>query len=160
MSLPFNLEPYRAFLLVLVFAWVVALIRTEAGWTRPGHGKALAALRPGRGGVVSRERRSADSAEGVKSLSFMLSYIAVFLLITSTVESIQQAEKLIAWIVVGGVLVSLAALYEGVTTTTSSTISTRGSRRSSNSRGRWWRYGAGNSVSSRRRSIRSRSAAP
>ena len=45
----------------------------------------------------------------------MLSYIAVFLLITSAIESMQQAEKLIAWIVIGGVLVSLAALYEGAT---------------------------------------------
>ena len=114
-SLPFNLEPYRAFLLVLVFAWAVALIARRGRVDAAGHGKALAALALVVLGSFLANVGELDSVEGVKSLSFMLSYVAVFLLITSTVESIAQAEKLIAWIVAGGAVVSVAALYEGAT---------------------------------------------
>ena len=56
-SLPFNLEPYRAFLLVLVFAWVVALIARRGRVDAAGHGKALAAL------AWSRWRRFSRTSE-------------------------------------------------------------------------------------------------
>jgi hypothetical protein len=114
-SLPFNLEPYRAILLVLLFAWAVGLMAHRARVDAAGHGKALAAV-----ALVSLASflvniGELDSVEGVKSLSFMLSYVAVFLLITSMVESVAQAERLISWIVGGAVVVAVAALYEGMT---------------------------------------------
>ena len=114
-SLPFNLELYRAVPALLIFAWVVGLLARRGRVDAAGHGKALAALAIVTVASFLANVGDSTQAEGVKSLSFLLSYVAVFLLITSTVESTPQAEKIIAWIVVGGDLVSVAALYEGTT---------------------------------------------
>ena len=102
-------------LLLLVFAWAVALIARRGRVDAAGHGKAAGGARLV--AVVSflANVGDLDQAEGVKALSFLLSYVAVFLLITSTVESTAQAEKVIAWIVVGATIVAVASLYEGAT---------------------------------------------
>ena len=101
-SLPFNLELYRAVLLLLVFAWAVGLLARRGRVDAAGHGKALVALAIVMVVSFLANIGDLDQAEGVKALSFLLSYVAVFLLVASTVETTAQAEKVIAWIVVGG----------------------------------------------------------
>ncbi len=112
-SLPFNLELYRAVLFLLIFAWAVGLLARRGRVDAAGHGKALAALAIVMVVSFLANVGDIDQAEGVKALSFLLSYVAVFLLIASTVETTAQAEKVIAWIVVGGTIVAVASLYEG-----------------------------------------------
>jgi hypothetical protein len=114
-SLPFNLELYRAALFLLVFAWAVALLARRSRVDAAGHGRAVAAL-----AIVTvlsflANIGDLEQAEGVKALSFLLSYLAVFLLVASTIETTAQAQRIVAWIVVGATIVSVAALYEGTT---------------------------------------------
>ena len=79
-SLPFNLELYRAVLLLLIFAWAVGLLARRGRVDAAGHGKALAALAIVMVVSFLANVGDLDQAEGVKALSFLLSYVAVFLL--------------------------------------------------------------------------------
>ena len=51
----------------------------------------------------------------MKSLSLFLSFIVVFLLFASTLDSFREIERIVAALVLGGVVVAVAALYEGHT---------------------------------------------
>ena len=67
--------------------------------------------------IVNTEGMNVPGSEGqaIKSLSFFISFIVVFVLVASTIDSVRDVDKILAGIVVCGALVSLAALYEGRT---------------------------------------------
>jgi polysaccharide biosynthesis protein PslJ len=118
-ALPFNLEPYRILILALMFAWVVSALLGNARLSSAGQtapivvlaGAGIAAL------VANRDAIDAAAIQGqaVKSLSFFLSYLVVYLLLTSTLSSIREVEVVIKALVIGAALVGLASLYEART---------------------------------------------
>jgi len=118
-NLPFNLEIYRLVIIALLFAWVVSAVRGSARIDAAGQGKVLALL-----GIVSvaalLANRDAISAAGLetqalKSLSFFISYLVVYLLITSTLWSFPQLETVVRVLALGAGVVACFALVESRT---------------------------------------------
>ncbi|MGH3037181.1 MAG: O-antigen ligase family protein [Gaiellaceae bacterium] len=115
-DLPFNLEPYRLFLLALIFAWLVGLVGGRSHLAAHGQAYPLILLT----GVlfatqiVNFDAVNAGSTEpeAIKSLSYFLSFIIVFLLITSTIDSLAALDKLVRMLVLGAGFVAATALYD------------------------------------------------
>jgi hypothetical protein len=117
--LPFNLELYRVLVLTLLFAWVVSRLTGGVSWSAVAVGKpigllvfaAIAAL------VLNLQaiQRADLETQALKSLSFFLSYVVVFLLVASTIRSIASIEFILRVLVVGGAIVAVGALYESRT---------------------------------------------
>lgn len=115
-NLPFNLEPYRVFLLLLVFAWLVGLIGGRSHLSAQGQAYVLilftAVLFITQ--IVNFNEVNAGSTEpeALKSLSYFLSFVIVFLLVTSTLDSLSAIDKLLRALVIGAAIVAVAALYD------------------------------------------------
>jgi polysaccharide biosynthesis protein PslJ len=122
-SLPFdvgfNLEAYRALLLVLVLAWVIAGITGRASVDAAGHRWPLLLFTVSTLATQIAYMRGLESSllqtEALKSLSYFLSFLLAFLLITSMVRSIADVDRLMKVLVLGGLVVAAAALYESRT---------------------------------------------
>ena len=112
--LPFNLEVYRLVLLGLFFGLAVAVIGRHRTVSAAGHGKPLVllALVLVVSYVINVRAGSLDSAEGAKALSFFLSYIAFFVVLASTVDTRDQADRILAVLVAGAAIVAFVALIE------------------------------------------------
>lgn len=117
--LPFNLEVYRLFLLLLIFAWVIAGINGRARVNAAGHGKPLLLLAVSTIATQISYVRGIQSdvlqTEALKAMSYFLSFLLLFLLISSVIRSVAQADKLVRALVIGGALVGATALYEART---------------------------------------------
>ena len=115
-DLPFNLEPYRLFLLALVFAWLVGLVGGHSQLSAWGQGSAVilftAVLFATQ--IVNFEDVNAGSTEpeALKSLSYFLSFVIAFMLVTSTIDSAPGLDKLVRALVAGAGVVAVAALYD------------------------------------------------
>jgi hypothetical protein len=115
-DLPFELEPYRLFLLALGFAWLVGLLGGRSHLAAHGQAYSLILLT----GVlfttqiVNFDEVNAASAEpeALKSLSYFLSFVIVFVLITSTIDSLPALDKLVRMLVLGAGVVAVSALYD------------------------------------------------
>lgn len=115
-DLPFELEPYRLFLLALIFAWLVGLAGGRSHLAAHGQAYPLILLT----GVlfttqiVNFDAVNAGSTEpeALKSLSYFLSFVIVFLLITSTIDSLAALDKLVRMLVLGAGAVAVSALYD------------------------------------------------
>jgi len=118
-ALPFNLEIYRVFLLLLIFAWAIAGIMGQAGVSAAGHGKPFVLLTAGAIATQIAYMRGlasdVESTEALKSLSYFLSFMVAFLLIASLVKSVGEVNRLVAVLVGGGAIVGMTALYESRT---------------------------------------------
>jgi polysaccharide biosynthesis protein PslJ len=119
-DLPFALEPYRLFLLVLVLAWVGALLAGRTGVSAAGHGGPIALLFfTALLSLVLNYRELADLAgsetEAVKPLTFFVGFLLVFLLVASTIRGQATIDRLVRMLVAGGTLVAVAAIYEAGT---------------------------------------------
>ena len=115
-DLPFNLEPYRLFLLALVFAWLVGLIAGRSHLSADGQTYPLlfftAVLFATQIVNFEEVNTGIDGAEALKSLFYFLSFVIVFLLVTSTLDSIPAIDKLVRALVVGAALVAVTAIYD------------------------------------------------
>jgi polysaccharide biosynthesis protein PslJ len=115
-DLPFNLEPYRLFVLLLVFAWLIGFLAGQSHLSAGGQAYPLILFT----GVLfatqilNFDELNAGSSEpqALKSLSYFLSFVIVFLLVTSTLDSVSAIERLVRALVVGGVIIAAAALYD------------------------------------------------
>ena len=116
-ELPFELELYRLLILGMVIAFVMSSIWTGRQVDAVGAGMALFALALAAltSQVVNSEGDAAGQSQALKSLSFFLSFIVVFVLVASTLDSVRDIDKILGGIVVCGAVVSLAAIYEGRT---------------------------------------------
>lgn len=115
-ELPFNLELYRVAVVVLMFAFVVAVLGGYLLPTAAGHGKPVAAL-AGIALVTQIINRDAIDVPGgaptaFKSLSYFLSFLAIFLLVASGIQRVADVGKIFAGLTFGGALVAVAAVYE------------------------------------------------
>jgi O-Antigen ligase len=115
-TLPFNLEPYRVYLLLFLFVWFVGLLGGSSRVAADGHGRALLAFAAVvfATQVVNFHEINAGTTEpeALKSLSYFLSFALVFLLVTSTIDSAASLDKLVRAIVIGATVVAVTALYD------------------------------------------------
>jgi O-antigen ligase/polysaccharide polymerase Wzy-like membrane protein len=118
-TLPFNLELYRIAVLVLMLGFVLGVATGRLPLTAAGHAKPLAALIVVAvvSQVVNWDTLDVPGASPValKSLSYFLSFIAVFLLVVAAIQRFADAALILVALVVGGVVVSLAAIIESRT---------------------------------------------
>jgi hypothetical protein len=118
-QLPFQLELYRLLIVGMVFVFVMSALRTGRDIDAVGAGKPLWALALAALLSQAVNSRSLDAAgnqsQAFKSLTFFLSFIVLFLLVASTIDNVRDIDKIFAGLVIGGALVSLAALYESRT---------------------------------------------
>ena len=115
-NLPFNLEIYRLFILALVMALALAVVmgRTRLGFA--GHGKPVLLLTAAALGSQVSNARVIDAlglqTQSLKSLSYFLSFLIVFTLVTSTISTFRQIHFVVVALVFGAAIVGVAAMYE------------------------------------------------
>jgi len=118
-KLPFNLEIYRLVIILLLAAWLVALWTGNARVRAGGRGRLITVLAAGATASLLTNL-STISANGlqtqaVKSLSFFLSYVLAFLLVSSLLEQVDEIVTVLRAVAVGAAVVACAALYESRT---------------------------------------------
>ena len=118
-DLPFNLEFYRLFLLVLILAWAAAGMAGRETVNTVGHGRPVALLAVG--AIVTQIVYLQElpggplEVEAIKTLSYFLSFVLVFLLFASMVKDFGEIERVLRTLVIGAMVVALAALWESRT---------------------------------------------
>jgi polysaccharide biosynthesis protein PslJ len=119
-TLPFQLEPYRLYVLVLLVIWVAALLLRQSRVSAAGFGvpvallflTVLVSLTVNYGELIDF---GGGATETVKPLMFFLAFLLVFLLVASTTRDFAAVNRLVRVLVVGGAVVAVAAIYEGST---------------------------------------------
>lgn len=118
-ELPFNLELYRVAVVMLSLAFVLGVVTGRLPLTAAGQGKPLAALAAV---AVLSQFVNWDTLDPVgatptalKSLSYFLSFFAIFLLVVAGIEKLADATKILGGLVVGAAVVAVAALVESRT---------------------------------------------
>jgi hypothetical protein len=117
-NLPFQLEPYRLFVALLVLGWTASLLvdpRTK--FRRTGFEAPIALIIIGMlSSIVANSGRVANVSAAVnKSLMFFLSFLLVLWLIASVVRRLDQVELLVKTLVLGGAVVAVFAVVEART---------------------------------------------
>jgi hypothetical protein len=117
-NLPFQLEPYRLFVALLVLGWAASLLvdpRTK--FRRTGLEAPVALIVIGMlASIVSNASRVANVSETVnKSLMFFLSFLLVLWLIASVIRRLDEVELLVKTLVLGGAVVAVFAVIEART---------------------------------------------
>jgi O-antigen ligase/polysaccharide polymerase Wzy-like membrane protein len=118
-GLPFNLEPYRIMVLLLIFGLLVAVMAGHLPLTAAGHGWPLLAL----AGVAFISQAvnwnvldiPGQPPVAFKTLSYFVSFVAIFLLIAATIQRFADARQVVMGLVAGGAVVAVAALIESRT---------------------------------------------
>jgi O-antigen ligase len=117
-DLPFQLEPYRVLVAVIVAAWVAALLvdprykLRRSGLELPIGLLVFAVV----GSVVANPGRAqALQSTVLKSTTFFLSFIVVLYLVVSLVQRRSEADLLIKTLVAGGAVLALLAAVEART---------------------------------------------
>jgi hypothetical protein len=117
-NLPFQLEPYRLFVALLVVGWSASLLvdpRTK--FRRTGLEAPIALIVIGMfASIVANAGRVAKVSETVnKSLMFFLSFLLVLWLIASLIRRLDEVELLVKTLVLGGAVVAVFAIIEART---------------------------------------------
>ena len=117
-SLPFQLEPYRVFIAVLLVGWCASLLvdgRTRL--RRTGlEGPIIAIVAASLASIVANPARVAAVSSIVdKKLMFLLSFVFVLYLIASVIRRLDEVDLLVKSIVTGGAVVALFAIVEART---------------------------------------------
>ena len=91
-QLPFQLEPYRIAVLMILFAWIASLlVDPRVRLRRSGLETVLGTLVATVVSLVSNPRNlSAYESQAVKSLTFFLSFLLVFYCVVSVVRSMRS----------------------------------------------------------------------
>jgi polysaccharide biosynthesis protein PslJ len=114
-SLPFELEPYRIVIALVLACWFCALAADpRVRWRSTGFEVPIGALVLAMllSMAANVERVSAVSSLVVKNFTFFLSYLLVIYFVVSVVRSRRDLDRMLALLVGGGTVVSLAALIE------------------------------------------------
>jgi hypothetical protein len=115
-TLPFNLEPYRLVLAALLFALLLALIVGRVKLEFLGFGGALGILFVAAtfSVVLNAEYIGLNPGDPgpVKSLSYFVGFLAVFVLIASTIKTQEAIDTVVRAFVIGAALVAASAIYE------------------------------------------------
>jgi hypothetical protein len=117
-NLPFQMEPYRLLVMLILAAWLASLLIDERVKLRAsGLDGFLAFLVLATFGsmLVNPGRVSALEGNTVKALMFLLSFVAVFYLIVSVVRSEDVVMSLAKTLVAGGAVIAVLAVIESRT---------------------------------------------
>ena len=116
--LPFELEPYRLLVILVVAAWIASLLvdpRVRLRATRLEAPLALFAVAILGSLLANPDRVGAVGPILSKKLAFIVSYVFLLYLIVSVVSRLADADFLCKVLVGGGALVGLAAVVESQT---------------------------------------------
>ncbi len=118
-NLPFNLEIYRLVIILLLIGLLIAVVSGSAHVRAGGRASIIVTL-AACATVAFLANLSTISANGlqtqtVKSLSFFLSYILAFVIVSSVLERVEDVVTVLRAVAVGAALVACAALYESRT---------------------------------------------
>lgn len=118
-NLPFSLETYRLVLIVLLGAWMVAIVTGALGVTAAGLGKPLVLLAAvGALSIIANTgalSRAGLESQSIKSLSYFLSFLVAYLLVCSTMTSLGAVELVVKTLVLGAAVIAVFAVYEART---------------------------------------------
>jgi polysaccharide biosynthesis protein PslJ len=119
-DLPFQLEPYRLFLLLLFVAWIGAMLVGKSGVSAAGHGGPIVVLFfTAVFSLLLNYRDLADlggsETQAIKPLTFFVGFLFVYLLVSSTTRDQAAIDRLVRTLVGGAAIVALAAIYEATT---------------------------------------------
>jgi O-Antigen ligase len=118
-SLPFNLELYRLVIIVLLLGLVASVLIAGRELDAGGHGLPLILLAAAGVASLVSARHAIDAAglqtQSVKSLSYLLSFVVAFILISSTVRAFHDIVAIVTVIVVGATFVAACAVVESRT---------------------------------------------
>jgi len=111
----FHVELYRLVTVVLLGALVVWVLTGHGALSAAGSGRPLVALAAA--AVLTQTVNFSslnETAAGValKSLSYFLSFILVYVLVASTMTSLDRIETVVRALVIGGAVVAAFAVYE------------------------------------------------
>ncbi len=115
-TLPFNLEPYRIVLGGLFLALIVAAFLGRAKLEVLGFGIPLAILAGTATVSAIMNYEDIGSAAGnpgaFRALSYYLGFLAVFVLVASTIKTHAGMDTVVRGLVLGATVVALSAIYE------------------------------------------------
>jgi polysaccharide biosynthesis protein PslJ len=117
-NLPFELEPYRVFVAVLLLGWFGSLLVDRRSRLRKTgfEGPLLLIVVSALGSIASNPDRVAQLSSIVdKKLMFFLSFVLVFYVTASTIRRLADIDLLAKTLVVGGAVVGLSAMIESRT---------------------------------------------
>jgi O-antigen ligase/polysaccharide polymerase Wzy-like membrane protein len=119
-NLPFELEPYRLLITVVLGCWLCAVaadprVRVRASGLEAPIGALLLAMLLSL--AVNIPRVNAAGAAVIKDFTFFLSYLLVVYFIVSVIRSRRDLDRMLGLLVGGGTIVALAALIEWRTKT-------------------------------------------
>ena len=117
-NLPFELEPYRLLVAVIVLGWTAALLVDPRVRLRPTglRGPLLLLVLGVLASVaVNPANVSAEQTQVIKSLTFLLSFLLVLLLIVSVVDSRAAIDRILQVLVGCGAIVAVFAIIESRT---------------------------------------------
>ena len=117
-SLPFKLEAYRLFLLLLVFTWGIQLVLRRGRLDAAGRevvvvlliGVAIVST------IVNFDSLSATADESpINPALYFISFLLLFALVASTIDRLPNVEQILRMLVLGGAVVAMFAIYEART---------------------------------------------
>jgi polysaccharide biosynthesis protein PslJ len=115
-TLPFKLEPYRLFVLILLGGLIISALVGRRRINAAGHGKALLLLAGAALASQAANKQAIDAiglqTQSLKALSYYLSFLVVFALMCSALQVFGEVRAMIVTLVVAGTIVAVAALYE------------------------------------------------
>jgi hypothetical protein len=115
-NLPFKLEPYRLYILFLLGALILMALVGRMRIHGGGHGKAALLLGGAALAAQVANLHAIDAAgmqtQSLKSLSYLLSLLIAFVLVSSTLQTFGEVRAIVATIVIGAVVVAVFAFYE------------------------------------------------
>jgi len=118
-NLPFQMEPYRLVVMLVLAGWFSALlVDPRVRWRRSGLEAPLLAFAAAALASVlvnwAHVRSLGVEPNAIKSLTFLVSFLLVVFMIASLVRSIRDVDFLIQVLVVGGSVLAGFALFEAV----------------------------------------------
>lgn len=117
-ELPFALEPYRVLVALVVVGWVASLLVDPRVRLRASGFEApllLLAVAVVASVAANGDRVGPVTADVVKDVTFLASFLLVFYLVVSVVRSQRQVDGLVITLVLGGAVVGLCAVIEART---------------------------------------------
>jgi O-antigen ligase len=117
-NLPFQLEPYRVFVALLIFGWVASLlIDPRTRFRRTGFEGPLAMIVVSVFASIVANPGAVGEASSVvdKRLMFFLSFVLVLYLTVSVIRRLDSIDYLVRVLVLGGALVAFFAIVEART---------------------------------------------
>jgi polysaccharide biosynthesis protein PslJ len=117
-NLPFNMEPYRLLVAIIITGWLASLLvdprvrLRRSGFEAP---LALFGLAILGSQIVNSDRVAAVETYAVKQATFFASFALILFVIVSTVRTRKDVDRLLALLVAGGSVVAAMTIVEART---------------------------------------------